>query len=144
MGFGGERADTGTPPFPASADPLPQVALGAHKEELVEDPIVHVHLTKLYDTLLEQNLCRLIEPFSRVEIQHIADLINLPVKDVEAKLSLMILDKKFDGTLDQGSGCLQVFDPATEDIVYPAALKTFDNMQRVVDTLFARSQKIIV
>lgn len=68
-----------------------QVALEAHKVELVEDPIVHAHLSELYDTLLEQNLCRLIEPFSRVEIQHIADLINLPHKDVEAKLSLVCL-----------------------------------------------------
>lgn len=63
-----------------------QAALDAHKLELVEDPIVHSHLSELYGTLLEQNLCRLIEPFSRVEIQHIAELIKLPLKEVEAKL----------------------------------------------------------
>eukprot|EP00193_Tetraselmis_chui_P000196 CAMPEP_0177760216 /NCGR_PEP_ID=MMETSP0491_2-20121128/5146_1 /TAXON_ID=63592 /ORGANISM="Tetraselmis chuii, Strain PLY429" /LENGTH=426 /DNA_ID=CAMNT_0019276095 /DNA_START=98 /DNA_END=1378 /DNA_ORIENTATION=+ len=121
-----------------------QAALDAHKLELVEDPIVHSHLSELYGTLLEQNLCRLIEPFSRVEIQHIAELIKLPLKEVEAKLSLMILDKKFAGTLDQGAGCLEVFDPPPPDVVYPSTLATFGNMERVVDTLFQRSQKIII
>ena len=48
----------------------------------------------------------------------------------------MILDRKFSGTLDQGAGCLEVFDDEDEEAVYPAALKVFDSMSRVVDTLF--------
>ena len=55
----------------------------------------------------------------------------------------MILDKKFAGTLDQGAGCLDVFEEPAKDEVYPAALTTFSNMGRVVDALFARSQKIM-
>lgn len=64
-----------------------QECLDSYKNELVNDAIVHTHLTALYGTLLEQNLVRLIEPFSRVEIPHIAHLINLPVDVVEQKLS---------------------------------------------------------
>ncbi|CAL5218886.1 g624 [Coccomyxa viridis] len=120
-----------------------QDALALHKEQLVDDPIVHAHLSELYDTLLEGNLARLIEPFSCVEISHLAQLIKLPQDLVLDKLSQMILDKKFAGTLDQGAGCLEVFEDGAKDGVYPAALDTFSNMGRVIDSLFLRSQKIM-
>ncbi|KAG6394590.1 hypothetical protein SASPL_145179 [Salvia splendens] len=120
-----------------------ETALQNFKNELDEDPIVHRHLSALYDTLQEQNLCRLIEPFSRVEIAHIAELIELPSHQVEKKLSQMILDKKFAGTLDQGAGCLIIFDDPKTDAIYPATLETISNMEKVVDSLYARSAKIM-
>lgn len=120
-----------------------QDALEAYKEELAGDAVVHAHLQSLYGTLLEQNLVRLIEPFSRVEIAHVAGLIKLPVAEVESKLSQMILDKKFCGTLDQGAGCLEVFDPLEGDAVFPASLEIMDSLGGVVDTLFTRSQKVV-
>ena len=64
-----------------------QDALSLHKEQLVDDPVVHSHLSELYDTLLEGNLARLIEPFSCVEISHLAELIKLPQELVLNKLS---------------------------------------------------------
>ncbi|KAF5743406.1 hypothetical protein HS088_TW09G01475 [Tripterygium wilfordii] len=121
-----------------------ETALRDYKGQLEEDPIVHRHLSSLYDTLLEQNLCRLIEPFSRVEIAHVAELIELPADHVEKKLSQMILDKKFAGTLDQGAGCLIIFDDPKTDAIYPATLETIENMGKVVDSLFVRSAKIMV
>ncbi|GJX56954.1 26S proteasome non-ATPase regulatory subunit 11 [Tanacetum coccineum] len=125
------------------------------KAQLDEDPIVHRHLSSLYDTLLEQNLCRsqeveavkmgesgrfwcrLIEPFSRVEISHIASLIELPLEHVEKKLSQMILDKKFAGTLDQGVGCLIIFEDPKTDAIFPATLETIQNMGKVDMVMFA-------
>lgn len=45
-----------------------QTALKDYKKELAEDVIVQAHLGTLYDTMLEQNLCRIIEPYSRVQV----------------------------------------------------------------------------
>lgn len=45
-----------------------QKALTEYRAELREDPIIRTHLTTLYDNLLEQNLIRVIEPFSRVQV----------------------------------------------------------------------------
>lgn len=120
-----------------------QAALEAHREQLAGDPVVHTHLQALYGTLMEQNLARLIEPFSRVEIAHVAHLIQLPLPTVEAKLSQMILDGKLAGTLDAGAGCLEVFDEAPGDAVYPAALETLSHLGAAIDTLSARSQKVM-
>lgn len=43
-------------------------ALTEYTNELRDDPIISTHLAKLYDNLLEQNLIRVIEPFSRVQV----------------------------------------------------------------------------
>lgn len=113
-----------------------------YPKELVQDPIIHAHLSELYNTLLEQNLCRLIEPFSRVEISHIAKLIDLPVPTVEKKLSNMILDHKFDGILDQGSGTLIVFNDPHLDKTYPTSLETIQTLSKIVDGLYEKAGKL--
>jgi 26S proteasome regulatory subunit N6 len=55
----------------------------------------------------------------------------------------MILDKKFAGTLDQGAGCLEVFEAEPAHAVYEDALDIMESLGSVVDTLFARSQNVL-
>merc|ERR1712159_956408 len=87
-----------------------EAALKDYQEELGDDIIIQSHVNDMYDEMLQNNLCRIVEPYEVVEIDHIAQLINLPRELVETKLSQMILDKKLLGILDQGAGCLEVFD----------------------------------
>ena len=120
-----------------------QAALDKYSKELTQDIIVHNHLQSLYDKMLEQNICRLIEPYSTVEIAHIAQLIDLPIQVVESKMSQMILDKVFCGTLDQGSGALIIYDDPEVDQAYSHAIETFQTLGGVVSSLMKRSQKIV-
>ncbi|GAA6043832.1 hypothetical protein JCM8097_002077 [Rhodosporidiobolus ruineniae] len=118
--------------------------LGERKKELSDDPIIRNHLAALYDTLLEQNLVRIIEPYSRVEIAHVAELVGQPRRDVENKLSQMILDKVFHGILDQGAGCLIVFDEPEEDKTYATTLDTIAQVSQVVEQLFQRTRTAVI
>jgi 26S proteasome regulatory subunit N6 len=45
--------------------------------------------------------------------------------------------------LDQGAGCLIVYDDGTPVTMYRATLDTIANMDKVVDTLLVKSQKIV-
>ncbi|KAL2821080.1 hypothetical protein BJX63DRAFT_418121 [Aspergillus granulosus] len=99
-------------------------ALSDYRFELGSDAFIRNHLRRLYDAMLEQNLIKVIEPFSRVELDHIAKMVGLDTQQVERKLSQMILDKVIIGVLDQGAGCLIVYDETERDQGYDAALET--------------------
>jgi len=62
-----------------------QHTLDTYPQHLGNDPLIKRHLESLYDALMENNLCRVIEPFSAVEIAHVAELMHLPLAQVEAK-----------------------------------------------------------
>ncbi|VDM67115.1 unnamed protein product [Strongylus vulgaris] len=178
-------------------------AFGAYPQELQMDPVVRKHFNSLSERMLEKDLCRIIEPYSYVQIDHIANSIGIDrekiknvipfkfmrfcslsqncfsgvsqhhsscvevldvnkmpdscsgrtmsfqyscphylVVHVEKKLSQMILDKKFSGSLHQGDGMLIVYDVSSPDATYETALKTIHAMGEVVDALYQRAGKI--
>ncbi|KAH9950321.1 PCI-domain-containing protein [Amylocystis lapponica] len=117
-------------------------ALKDYQQELSSDPTIRTHLSALYDTLLEQNLLRIVEPYSVVEVEHVAQQVGQGRQAVELKLSQMILDKVFHGVLDQGRGCLIVFDEPEADNTYGAAIETLEQVGKVVDSLYTKTVKI--
>jgi len=118
-----------------------QAAVTTHTAQLKTDDLIAHHLTSLYERMFEDNLLKIISPFSCVELAHVAKLINLPVQQVERKLSQMILDNKFSGILDQGKGFLEVFSSADEDMSFTSGMEIIANMGQVVDTLTSRAKK---
>jgi len=117
-------------------------ALQTFKEELEGDLIVRAHLKTLYDNMLEQNLCRIIEPYNKVQVSYISETIKLPQSLVEKKLSQMILDKKLSGILDQGPGILEIWHSSSPDKTYEYALDTIRAMGNVIDVLYKKGKKL--
>ena len=118
-------------------------ALAAYRYELGSDTFIRNHLRRLYDAMLEQNLIKVIEPFSRVEIEHVAKMVGLDTVQVERKLSQMILDKVIIGVLDQGAGCLIVYEETERDGGYDAALETIEKLSNVVDVLYVNQASML-
>jgi len=118
-------------------------ALQDFKEELAEDVIIQSHVSDMYDTMLQNNLCRIVEAYSSIEIVQVAKLINLPQDVVESQLSKMILDKKLNGILDQGVGCLEIFEDMEADSVYTGTIEAIEHTSNVVDALYKKSQKLM-
>ena len=115
-----------------------------YEAQLQADLLIKHHLRVLYEQLLESNLLRLIEPFSCVEISHIANLIDMDTTIIERKISQMILDEKLNGILNQGMGHLIVHETEEPDITMESGLEIIKNMDKAVDNLFKRSQKELV
>lgn len=117
-----------------------ETLMDTYKVELKEEKIVNWHLNDLNETLLEQNLLRILEPFSRVELSHVAELMELPAERTLQKLSEMILDNKLKGTLDQGIGVLIIFDEIAIPSTYENALTTIKQSGDVIDTLHQKAK----
>merc|ERR1712172_147131 len=119
-----------------------QAAVKTFKAQLEEDLIVSKHLDSLYSSMLEQNLCRIIEPYSKVQVDYVAGKIGLPKAEVEKKLSQMILDKKFLGILDQETGVLVIFTSESRDKTFDDVIETIGAMNLVVDRLYHSAMKL--
>jgi len=119
-----------------------QSVTSTYSTELQEDLLIKHHLNFLHEQLLESNLIRIIEPYSCVEITHVAELIEMPLATVEKKLSQMILDEKLNGILDQGKGQLIVYEDSEKDLAMEKGLKVIANMDEVVSSLFVRSRAL--
>ena len=85
---------------------------------------------------------KVIKPYSKVQLSHIAQSVSLSEDIIQSKLSEMILDKKINGTLDQGIGCLIVFDEVEQSELYVSAGELLINMDKVVDKLFHKVDQL--
>merc|ERR1719402_1001491 len=66
-----------------------QTAVCTYKTQLQGDKIVAKHLDTLYQNMLEQNLCRIIEPYSKVQVVFTSEQRDKTFDDVIETVSAM-------------------------------------------------------
>lgn len=113
-----------------------------YEAELLDDPVIKRHFTYLYNTLLEDNLKKIIEPYSEVQIDYVAQQIGLPMDKILQKLSEMMLDEVIKGTLDQGRNCLIIYEEEESVEMFEHSLGTLKNLDGVIDSLYEKTQNM--
>ncbi|EJW01630.1 hypothetical protein EDEG_03826 [Edhazardia aedis USNM 41457] len=74
--------------------------LTQNKDLLQDDPFLITHLHVLYEKLLENNIIKILESYSSLKIDYVANKIGLTVDVVENKIRNMILDGSVNGIID--------------------------------------------
>ncbi|OXC81184.1 26S proteasome regulatory subunit N6 [Cryptococcus neoformans] len=120
-----------------------KTALQNYSDQLQKDEIIRSHLSYLYDTLLEQNLIRVIEPYSAVELSWVASEVGQSLQVIEDKLSQMILDQKFCGILNERMGTLEVHDDYSNEGICSMALGTLKHISDVVNGLNDKAAQMV-
>jgi len=75
-----------------------------YKQELQSDLLIKHHLHILQEQLLESNLIRIMEPYSCVELSHIASLMELPLSSIEKKIVSNDIGREVSGDFRSGQG----------------------------------------
>ncbi|QQP31564.1 26S proteasome non-ATPase regulatory subunit 11 [Caligus rogercresseyi] len=111
-----------------------KAALATYPEELEKIRLSRSILESLYQSMLEQNLCRIIEPLSRRRFSsRVQRWKKALANDFGSQVS---------GDFGSGNGGSHHFEEAGRDSTYDDVLETINAMSRVVDRLYLSAQKL--
>ncbi|KAL7715952.1 Proteasome regulatory subunit [Entamoeba marina] len=114
-----------------------------YPNELFGDEFVKENLVELYHALVEENIARVLEPFSHVELFHVAQLVGMDVSAVEKIISIMILEEKINGIIDQNNGVLIIFEEITSNKILSSGLELLGELDKAIDSLNDKALKVL-
>lgn len=117
-------------------------ALGQDEDGSHGNTLVRRLIAEGFEEMMERNLLRVVEPFSRVELAHVAKLVGRPQADVQQRLAQMIIDEKLSGILDQGVGHLVLFEAQKPDALFTHSLEVVSGLAKAVESLSNRAQGV--
>ncbi|KAJ1505096.1 hypothetical protein HMI56_001311, partial [Coelomomyces lativittatus] len=68
---------------------------------IMKDPFIREYIDEVLNTIRTQVIIRLIQPYSLISLEFVAQKLNITVEEVESLLLVLILDGKIDGKIDQ-------------------------------------------
>ncbi|KAK6089779.1 hypothetical protein P3W45_001281 [Vairimorpha bombi] len=102
-----------------------------NKNILESDDFLYSHLTYLYDILLENNILKIIEAYSVVYLQFIANELNFELDVVEKRIRKMILDEDINGILNHSDMSLIVYDKKKDYQFEEGSLKQIEKLKKI-------------
>lgn len=104
----------------------------AHSERIQQDSFICAHLQYLYDILLDSNIIKIIEPYSVVKIEFIAESLGFDADVIENKLRKIILDKTINGILDHVNNCLIIHEERVVNDFVGECVRQIEALDRIV------------
>ncbi|WKX90421.1 hypothetical protein Q1695_009348 [Nippostrongylus brasiliensis] len=114
-----------------------------YNRELMGDQVVAAHSRELRDNMLEKEITRVIEPYSEIDLSHIVRCVGMTQKQIEKQLSLMLLDKKIFGVIDQHNGTVRVYQKPEKDKTYQTSVELIRALSKTVDAIYGRAGKLL-
>ncbi|EDR29741.1 26S proteasome subunit S9, putative [Entamoeba dispar SAW760] len=111
--------------------------------QLFGDEFVKENLTILYDALVQENIARVLEPYSSIELSHISKLVGMEVHTVEKVISIMILEEKINGIIDQNNGILILYDDVKSNKILSNGITLIEELSKAIDSLNDKAIKVI-
>lgn len=108
-----------------------------YREVLNNDLLIRNHIDKLYNTLLESNIIKILSVYERVELSYVSNKLQLNIDIITAKISQMILNNKINGVLDQAKGLVLLGEQSelTNDDLYNESLNLVDELTKTIDLI---------
>ena len=114
-----------------------------YHDQLMTDEFVKENLYVLFDELIQENICRILEPYSCVELDHLAKLTSVEIHHLEKILRLMIVEDKINGIIDQNKGILILYDDVDSNKILSSGITLINELGKVVDSLSEKALNVI-
>jgi len=113
-----------------------------YRDFIENDRLMRKTLQTFHDSLLRENVLRVLKPYSRVQMEHVAKQIDLPLAQVKKQIVEMILDDEIKGDVDHRNGVVNIYYSQQESTMYKDSVEIITDMSEVTEQLLQKLVKV--